>query len=112
MTRLGRAATLWREAFSRHQGISGEPHLALQRLLIFGPQHGANERRIRCPNAPNARAFRPLSRDMKIATFNINNVRKRLPNLLEWMRESSPDVVCLQELKATDAEFPVAATRT
>ncbi len=48
---------------------------------------------------------------MKIATFNINNVRKRLPNLLEWMRESSPDVVCLQELKATDTEFPVAAIR-
>jgi exonuclease III len=49
---------------------------------------------------------------MKIATFNINNVRKRLPNLLDWMRETSPDVVCLQELKATDAEFPVAASRT
>jgi exodeoxyribonuclease-3 len=48
---------------------------------------------------------------MKIATFNINNVRKRLPNLLDWMRESSPDVVCLQELKATDTEFPVAAIR-
>jgi hypothetical protein len=48
---------------------------------------------------------------MKIATFNINNVRKRLPNLLDWMRETSPDVVCLQELKATDAEFPVAAIR-
>ncbi len=48
---------------------------------------------------------------MKIATFNINNVRKRLPNLLDWMRETSPDVVCLQELKATDTEFPVAAIR-
>jgi exodeoxyribonuclease III len=48
---------------------------------------------------------------MKIATFNINNVRKRLPNLLDWMRESSPDVVCLQELKATDVEFPVGAIR-
>jgi exodeoxyribonuclease III len=48
---------------------------------------------------------------MKVATFNINNIRKRLPNLLDWMRESSPDVVCLQELKATDTEFPVAAIR-
>src|SRR5580698_3931939 len=48
---------------------------------------------------------------MKVATFNINNVRRRLPNLLDWMRESSPDVVCLQELKATDTEFPVAAIR-
>jgi exodeoxyribonuclease-3 len=48
---------------------------------------------------------------MRIATFNINNIRRRLPNLLGWMRETSPDVVCLQELKATGAEFPVAAIR-
>jgi exodeoxyribonuclease-3 len=48
---------------------------------------------------------------MKIATFNVNNVRRRLPNLLDWMRDTSPDVVCLQELKATDAEFPVAEIR-
>jgi exodeoxyribonuclease-3 len=46
---------------------------------------------------------------MKIATFNINNVVRRLPNLLGWLRESEPDVVCLQELKATDASFPEAA---
>lgn len=43
---------------------------------------------------------------MKIATFNINNVRRRLPNLLRWLRAAKPDVVCLQELKCTDAEFP------
>ena len=36
---------------------------------------------------------------MKIATFNINNVNKRLPNLLQWLKQSKPDVVCLQELK-------------
>jgi exodeoxyribonuclease III len=48
-------------------------------------------------------------RAMKIATFNINNVRKRLPNLLDWLRRAKPDVVCLQELKSTDAEFPVGA---
>jgi exodeoxyribonuclease-3 len=46
---------------------------------------------------------------MKIATFNINNVRKRLQNLLEWLRRAKPDVVCLQELKTTDAEFPADA---
>jgi exodeoxyribonuclease III len=46
---------------------------------------------------------------MKIATFNINNVVRRLPNLLEWLRAAGPDVVCLQELKATDASFPQAA---
>jgi exodeoxyribonuclease III len=48
---------------------------------------------------------------MKIASFNINNVRKRLANLLDWLREAGPDVVCLQELKATDREFPVEAIR-
>jgi exodeoxyribonuclease III len=48
---------------------------------------------------------------MKIASFNINNIRKRLPNLLAWLDESAPDVVCLQELKATDADFPIEALR-
>jgi exodeoxyribonuclease III len=43
---------------------------------------------------------------MKIATFNINNVRRRLPNLLRWLRAAKPDVICLQELKCTQEEFP------
>jgi exodeoxyribonuclease III len=46
---------------------------------------------------------------MKIATFNINNVVRRLPNLLAWLGAAQPDIVCLQELKATDASFPQAA---
>ena len=46
---------------------------------------------------------------MKIATFNINNVNRRLPNLLRWLRAAKPDVVCLQELKAADDEFPFRA---
>ena len=37
---------------------------------------------------------------MKIATFNINGINKRLPNLLAWLAATRPDVVCLQELKA------------
>ena len=49
---------------------------------------------------------------MKIATFNINDVNKRLVNLLAWLAEAKPDVVCLQELKSTDAAFPVDALRT
>ena len=48
---------------------------------------------------------------MKIATFNINNINKRLPNLLAWLRGASPDAVCLQELKSTDADFPIDAIR-
>src|SRR5215469_11309410 len=46
---------------------------------------------------------------MKIATFNVNNINKRLANLLHWLRTAKPDVVSLQELKAADAEFPQAA---
>lgn len=46
---------------------------------------------------------------MKIATFNINNVNRRLDNLLAWLDEAEPDVVCLQELKARDHQFPVTA---
>jgi exodeoxyribonuclease-3 len=46
---------------------------------------------------------------MKIATFNINNVNRRLPNLLRWLRTAKPDVVALQELKSTDDGFPAAA---
>ncbi len=46
---------------------------------------------------------------MKIATFNINSIRNRLPRLLEWLAESRPDVVCLQELRIFDEEFPIDA---
>lgn len=46
---------------------------------------------------------------MKIATFNINGINTRLPNLLAWLNETRPDVACLQELKATTERFPAAA---
>ena len=69
---------------------------ALFRLFPDGlARHGAGSERAR----------------MKIASFNINNIKRRLPNLLEWLGEAKPDVVCLQELKATDAEFPADALR-
>ena len=44
---------------------------------------------------------------MKIATFNINNINRRLPNLLRWLRAAKPDVVALQELKAADVDREV-----
>jgi exodeoxyribonuclease-3 len=47
----------------------------------------------------------------KVATFNINNVVRRLPVLLAWLEKEAPDVVCLQELKAEQASFPIAAIR-
>ena len=45
---------------------------------------------------------------MKIATFNVNGIKTRLPNLLEWLQREQPDVACLQELKALDNAFPHA----
>jgi exodeoxyribonuclease III len=43
---------------------------------------------------------------MRIATYNINGIGRRLPNLLEWLHKEVPDIVCLQELKAPDNRFP------
>jgi exodeoxyribonuclease III len=48
---------------------------------------------------------------MKIASFNINNINRRLANLLHWLREAEPDIVCLQELKATGTEFQADVIR-
>lgn len=45
---------------------------------------------------------------MKVATWNINGVRARIGNMLHWLRESSPDIVCLQEIKTVDEQFPRA----
>ncbi len=49
---------------------------------------------------------------MKVATFNINNINKRLDNLLAWLAKAEPDVVSLQELKAEQGAFPVNALRS
>ena len=48
---------------------------------------------------------------MKIATFNINDINKRLQNLVTWLAKTTPDVVCLQELKAEQAAFPAETLR-
>jgi exodeoxyribonuclease-3 len=48
---------------------------------------------------------------MRIVTYNVNGITARLPNLLRWLDESTPDVVCLQELKAPQEKFPELAIR-
>ena len=48
---------------------------------------------------------------MKIATFNVNGIVSRLPHLLQWLEKESPDIACLQELKALDTGFPAGAIR-
>ena len=45
---------------------------------------------------------------MKIVTYNVNGIRARLPRLLEYLEEQTPDIVCLQELKSADENFPAA----
>ena len=52
---------------------------------------------------------RPAAAALRIATFNINDVSRRLPVLLAWLEREQPDAVCLQEIKAEDAAFPVVA---
>src|SRR5262249_37449457 len=76
------------------------------RVATPRPNEAACPYRIGAPNGATATISSPV---MKIATFNINNVNKRLANLLDWLRSAKPDVVALQELKAADAEFPAPA---
>lgn len=45
---------------------------------------------------------------MKIVTWNINGIKARLGNLLVWLKDSAPDIVCLQEIKSVDDQFPRA----
>jgi exodeoxyribonuclease-3 len=48
---------------------------------------------------------------VKLATYNINGIRARQARLLEWLDREAPDIVCLQELKANDAAFPLNEIR-
>jgi exodeoxyribonuclease-3 len=48
---------------------------------------------------------------VRLASWNVNSLRVRLPHLLDWLREARPDVACLQETKTEDASFPAAELR-
>ncbi len=48
---------------------------------------------------------------MKLATWNVNSLRVRLPQVIDWLAREQPDILCLQETKVTDAEFPAEALR-
>ena len=43
---------------------------------------------------------------MKIASWNVNSIKARLPRVVEWLSDAAPDVVLLQELKCVDENFP------
>ena len=46
---------------------------------------------------------------IKIATYNVNSIRQRLPLVLDWLSEHKPDIMCLQEKKVQDQDFPAGA---
>ena len=48
---------------------------------------------------------------LRIATFNVNGIRSRLPHLLQWLEREAPDIACLQELKSVDEGFPITEIR-
>ncbi|MCC8361873.1 exodeoxyribonuclease III [Lysobacter sp. A6] len=56
-------------------------------------------------------ARKSVARSLRIATFNVNGIRSRLPHLLQWLAKEQPDIACLQELKAVDEGFPIDAIR-
>lgn len=86
--------------------------LAAAKRRSVPPSGGAAPKREKAASPPPRRGrTRAASRPFTIATFNINNLVKRLPNLLEWLARSQPDVVCLQELKTAHEAFPEAALR-
>ena len=53
-----------------------------------------------------------MMRRMRIATWNVNSIKARLPRVVEWLAEAGPDVVLLQELKVVDEAFPAMLKET
>ena len=53
----------------------------------------------------------PRRKPIRLATFNVNGIRSHLPHLLQWLDKESPDIACLQELKAIESAFPIAEIR-
>jgi exodeoxyribonuclease-3 len=59
----------------------------------------------------NGRDVLTAKQPLKLATFNVNGIKTRLPHLLQWLDKEAPEIVCLQELKAVDTGFPIAEIR-
>jgi hypothetical protein len=81
--------------------LSGELATVGSRDTAFPPSHGRGDQVTHA-----GRGWMASSRPVFI-----NNINRRLTNLLGWLREAVPDIVCLQELKAADSEFPAEALR-
>jgi exodeoxyribonuclease-3 len=61
------------------------------------------------PHGQGSRYYSIVS--IKIATWNINSIRRRMPLVLEWLAQNQPDALCMQETKVQDTDFPAAAFR-
>jgi hypothetical protein len=93
--------------FLRHFGSSNK-------LLLFPKRHDCELRSGNFEGKPRPGVtFRSSwTISMRIAAYNVNGVNGRLANLLVWLEEAAPDIVCLQELKAPDDKFPVPVLRS
>src|SRR5579883_722956 len=124
LPRLGAQRPTWDKAaaLAREWGLNGLAE-RLDRLALASPatrpprpgaSHGSpvhvSTQRGRNAAGSHSRLGRlPRATPIKIATFNVNDVNKRLANLLAWLKRSRPGIACLQEIKSTDAGFPGAA---
>ena len=93
---------------SGRRGVQGDQPQCRLRLRVRVELFGLVTRR----SAAQSRILRfarvPASQgSMKLATYNLNGIRARLPRLLEWLEREKPDVVCLQELKCADESLPI-----
>ena len=73
-------------------GVGGWPFPRISKTFQIGPCHYRGDRGCMGP--------------MRIATWNVNSIKARLPRVLEWLEQAQPDVALLQELKVTDESFP------
>ena len=92
-------------SWTLHRGRANGPRLRFWSRLAYGPTN------LRKQRAAGRKWVVGEATLLKIATFNINNINKRLDNLQAWIAIAQPEVVCLQELKAEQQAFPASALR-
>src|SRR4029434_9205802 len=90
---------------SRSDGHSGPGRIGDQRRWRSCHSRTHRGRRYRSPRSPHWRPFN-LSL-MIVATWNVNSILVRMPNVMRWLDDVKPDVLCMQETKITDDKFPV-----
>src|ERR1700730_6986099 len=86
--------------------VRGFPFLSTGKIMPAGTTNSV------APFGRRTQRYRAERDLVRVATFNINNINKRLDNLLAWLAKAEPDMVSLQELKAEQGAFPVNALRT